>query len=566
MDGQNSLFNPNSINDQNNSSNEDYLKYKYNNDRLENKSRLRKKAIHKILMKKTVVFVEEITNEKLSEIEHLDYDNQYKIIKTHLTSNNEPNIIKILSYIINNICQLTPENPNKLKMVDLKILDDILLLFYTTNNKDIFSLCSSILSTFCTDYYLFSLRMINEEGIKKTYNDLQNKYFNNPYIISNCINCYKEGLNHLQEIINTKNVNNESGKKQKNIEDISYTSKRLLCNLTNWVLYSKEIFFSLPEEGMRAFFKLIELLMTTVSVPNQYDMNFDLNYSNNIHFENLIFYLLDKPLKDLEEDTLENYLQLLIQISKDEKYLFYLTKKYNNLSIFDIIKKLFGYIYLNNDSTDEDRANNPALEYNFIYDCFIIMANIIKEAINNDEINNLILIIFKRYRSSVKYSELVPEGIMEVLVKISENLENNQKMCDFIFCPKNSIINDCIKFYVRNNQCYMLVMQMLLNIFEFKNYNEIEGVNINDIIKCFADALDSKQNEVSNKSVYCLKKLLDINRQKKYNIDLIFKYEENHVVEKLNLLSLNKNNNYVSEEENPENLINTIESKIKEQD
>ena len=101
MKSHNSHSNPNSKNSQKISSIEDNPQFDYNNDRLENKSRLRKKAIHKILMKKTVVFVEEITNEKLSEIEQLDYDNQYKIIKTHLTSNNEPNIIKILSYIIN---------------------------------------------------------------------------------------------------------------------------------------------------------------------------------------------------------------------------------------------------------------------------------------------------------------------------------------------------------------------------------------------------------------------------------------------------------------------------------
>ena len=48
----------------------------------------------------------------------------------------------------------------------------------------------------------------------------------------------------------------------------------------------------------------------------------------------------------------------------------------------------------------------------------------------------------------------------------------------------------------------MLVMQFLLNIFEYKNYNEIENIKAIDIIKCFTHALDSKQNEVTNKSIF----------------------------------------------------------------
>ena len=339
----------------------DILQYNYNNDKLETKSKLRKKAINKILMHKTVVFVEEITKEKLKEIEQLNYDKQYEIIKSYLTSNNEQNMTKILSYIIDTICHFPGENKNKSKMLENDIIDIILILFYTTNNKDIFSLCSSIISNFCVDYILFSLRMLNEEGIKKIYNDLQNKYFNNPYIISNCINCYKESLDHLIELIKNYGINEE-----KNIKYISYSTKRLLCNLTNWILYNKELFFSIPQEGMQSFFKLIELLITSISVPNQYDMIFDLDYSNNIHFENLIYYILSIELKDLEYDTVENYLLLMIEISKNQMYLFYLTKKYNNKCIFDVIKKLFGYIYLDNYSTEEDRKNNPILDSIFI--------------------------------------------------------------------------------------------------------------------------------------------------------------------------------------------------------
>ena len=537
----------------------DILQYNYNNDKLETKSKLRKKAINKILMHKTVVFVEEITKEKLKEIEQLNYDKQYEIIKSYLTSNNEQNMTKILSYIIDTICHFPGENKNKSKMLENDIIDIILMLFYTTNNKDIFSLCSSIISNFCVDYILFSLRMLNEEGIKKIYNDLQNKYFNNPYIISNCINCYKESLDHLIELIKNYGINEE-----KNIKYISYSTKRLLCNLTNWILYNKELFFSIPQEGMQSFFKLIELLITSISVPNQYDMIFDLDYSNNIHFENLIYYILSIELKDLEYDTVENYLLLMIEISKNQMYLFYLTKKYNNKCIFDVIKKLFGYIYLDNYSTEEDRKNNPILDSIFIKYCLEIMTNLIKETINNDDMINLFLLLFKNHRSTVRYAEQVPLGIMEFLLKLSENIDNNKKAGDVIFSTQNNIINDCIKFYVRNNKCYVLVMQFLLNIFEFKDFNDIENVDFNNVIKCFVNGLDSKEKEVCTKSVYCLGKLIEIQNKKHYNFDLILKYEENHVTEKLNLLSLNQNFQSICEEENAEELLKYIESKIKE--
>lgn len=537
----------------------DILQYNYKNEKLETKSKLRKKAINKILMNKTVVFVEEITKEKLDEIEQLNYDKQFEIIKSHLTSNNEQNMIKILSYIINTFCHFPGENKIKTKIVEKGIIDIILMLFYTTNNKDIFSLCSSIISNFCADYILFSLRMLNEDGIKKIYNDLQNKYFNNPYIISNCITCYKESLDHLIEMIKEFGINEE-----KNIKYISYTTKRLLCNLTNWILYNKELFISIPQAGMQSFFKLIELLITSISVPNQYDMIFDLDYSNNIHFENLIYYILSMPLKDLEYDTVENYLLLLIEISKNETYLLYLTKKYNNMCIFDVIKKLFGYSYLDNNSTEEERKNNPVLDSIFIKYCLEILANLIKETINNDDMINLFLLLFKNHRGTVRYAELVPLGIMEFLLKLSENIDNNKKISDIIFSTQNNIINDCIKFYIRNNQCYVLVMQFLLNIFEYKDFNDIENVNFNNVIKCFVDGLDSKEKEVYNKSVYCLGKLIEIQNKKHYNFDLLLKYEENHVIEKLNLLSLNKNNQSISEEENAEILLKYIESKIKE--
>ena len=562
----NNYRNKNSINE-NIIMNDDVLKINYNNDKLENKSKLRKRAINKILMKKAVIFVEEITNEKLNELEKLDYDKQFEIIKSQLESKNESNIIKILSYIIKNICPFPAENKNKRKMLNENIINNVLNVFYSTNNKDIFSLCSSILSNFCTDYILFSIDMINNDfGIKKVYNELQNKYFNNPYIISNCLNCYKEGLAHLSEQINTRDINDNINE---NAKDISYNSKRSLCHLVNWILYNKELYFSLPQEGMQSFFKLLELLIKSASVPSDYKMEFDLNYSNNNmindHFANLVLYLLSIPLKDLEYDTCDYYLSLLVLITKNENYKSYLTKKYNNICIFDVIKKLFGYIYLDNNSTDEDRLNNPNLDSLFISYCFEIMTNLIIETVNHKDIMDLIYKIFRNYRGTVSKSEEVPLTIMGFFLKLSENL-NIKEVYNFIFDPKKTIINDCIKFYVRNNKCYVLVMQFLINIFEFKNFNEIEKVNINDVIKCIINGLDIQDREVNNKSVNCLGKMIEININREYNIDLILKYEENQVVEKLNLLILNNKNNNKMEEDNIEELLKYIENKIKEEE
>ena len=541
-------------------SNEDLKSNNYN-EKIENKLRLRKKAYNKILMKKNAIFVEEISNEKMEEIEKLDYLQQYKIMKSHLISNNEANIIKILSYIIEKFCSLPSENKIKVKMIEKGIIDSILDLFYTTNNSNIFSLSSSILSVFCTDYILFSIKMINEDGIKKIYNELQNIYFNNPYIISNCITCYKEGLQHLLDQLISKNETNEI------VKDISFNAKRLLCNMVNWVLYNKEIFCSLPQEGNQSFFKLIELLIISKSVPNQYEMKFDLNYSSNnsthnVHFENIILYPFSKPLKFFEYETLENYLLLLIEITKNENYLPYLIQPYNNKTIFDMIKYFCGYIYLNNNSTDEDRENNPVLDPFFIDYCLSLLRNLMKEAINHDDMMNLLLIFFKNYRSSVKYSEIVPESIMKCILKLSENLNNNQKVYDFIF--SQNIINDCIKFYVRNNECYALVLGFLVNVFEVKNFSDIENINLNNVIKCFTDALESKDKEVVNQSIISLGKLIEINHVKKYKIDLILKYEENQVPEKLNSLILNGENAY--SKRNAETLLNIIENKIKEEE
>ena len=381
----------------------------YHNDKLDNKTKLRKKEINKILMKKTVVFVEEITSEELKKIEKLDFGKQYQKITTYLMSNNEPNIITILSYSIKKVCPLPSENKNKRKIFEEKILDNILNIFYTTNNKDIFSLCSSILSNFCTDFISFSINILNEEGIKKIYNELQNKYFNNPYIISNCINIYKQGLQHLIEQINTKDINDNYNN---NLKDINYNTKRLLCNLVNWILYNKDLFFSIPQEGMQSLFKLIELLIETVSVPTQYEMTLDLNYSNNVHFGNLILYIFSVSFKDLDYDTLENYLLLLILLTKKEKYIVPLTQSYNDRNIFDVIKKLCGYIFLDNNSTKEDRENYPVLDSIFTNYCITILINMVNEAINHCYIMNLIYKLFMDYRDYVKTSGQVPLSII----------------------------------------------------------------------------------------------------------------------------------------------------------
>ena len=534
------------------------LKYNNYHEKIENKLRLRKKAYNKILMKKNAIFVEEISNEKMEEIEKLGYMEQYNIMKSYLTSNNETNIIKILSYIIEKYCPMPSENKIKVKMINQGITDSILDLFYTTNNNKIFSLSSTILSIFCTDYILFSIKMINENGIKKIYNELQNIYFNNPYIISNCITCYKEGLQHLLDQLISENETNE------NIKDISFNAKRLLCNMVNWILYNKEIFCSLPQEGAQSLFKLIELLMISISVPNQYEMNFDLNYfsnnsTHNVHFENIILFLFLRPLKEFEYETLNNYLSLLMKISEDEKYTNLLIQPYHNKSIFDVIKYLCGFIYLNNNSTDEDRMNNPVLEPIFISYCFNIMENLIKEVITHDDILNLILIFFKNYRSSVKYTELVPLSIMKLMLQLSEYLNKDKKVKDFIF--SQNIINDCIKFYVRNIKCHVLVMEFLLIVFEEKNFNDIEKINLDDVIKCFTGGLESRDKEVVNKSIICLGKLLEIKAKNNYNIDLMLKYEENHVLEKLNLIILN---NRGIEKQNAETLLHFIKNKIKE--
>jgi hypothetical protein len=130
---------------------------------------------------------------------------------------------------------LPAENKTKMKILDEGIIDKILSIFYETKNSEIFFLGSSILANFCIDYYFFSLKLINEKVINNIYNEIRNRYFNKPYIISNCLTCYKEALRHLYELLNSVEL-------KKDTKDITYDCKRLLCNMVNWILYNKEIF------------------------------------------------------------------------------------------------------------------------------------------------------------------------------------------------------------------------------------------------------------------------------------------------------------------------------------
>ena len=66
-------------------------------------------------------------------------------------------------------------------------------------------------------------------------------------------------------------------------------------------------------------------------------MTLDLNYSNNVHFGNLILYIFSLSFKDLDYETLENYLLLLILLTKNENYFLPLTQSYNDCNIFDVI-------------------------------------------------------------------------------------------------------------------------------------------------------------------------------------------------------------------------------------
>lgn len=515
-----------------------------------NKLNLRKRAIHDLLDKKKVIKQdEEIENKIFDELNKTNYTNQHQEIKRILSSNNEQNVIKALNYINTTICPKSFNEKLKFELIKCGISDSIVKLFYFNSNEQIFSLCCAILQNFCTQYLYFSTQFINDDGIKIIYDKLSKNFFNNIEIVSNCVKLYNDGLDHLLEQVNLNNTK---------YNNMTYNSKKILCHLTNWILCEKKIFLSFDTETYIAFFRLIELLKKSKSVPNQYELDFE---QGNGAMDNLFSYVLEQPLKELEYFGEENYLKLLVLLSQEQKYTFYLTS--GQKTIFDVIKKLCAYLYLNQNSTKEERENTPMLEPFMLGYCFDIMANLPTEVIKRDDIVELIYTLFKNYRKTVKFNDAVPDCIMNLFVSFSENIMKSEKIYQFIFSPEKEILPFCIKFYVNSKNCFPKVMTVLINVFEVKNFDEINDIKNEGFIKCIATGLDSDDKLVNSRSIYCLGKIIEINGRKKYNIDLVRYFEENKVLEKLKNLVLNKNYHNISEEENADELISYIENMIK---
>ena len=515
-----------------------------------NKLNLRKRAIYDHLDKKKVIKQdEEIENKIFDELNKTNYTNQHEKIKTFLSSNNEQNLIKALKYINDFICPKPFNEKVKFETIKCGITDIMVKLFYFNSNEHIFSLCCAILQNFCTQYLYFSTQFINDDGIKIIYDKLSRNFFNDIDVISNCVKLYKESLDHLLEQVNANNTK---------YNNMTYNSKKLLCHFTNWILCEKKIFSSFDTETYLAFFKLIELLKKSISVPNQYELDFE---QGNGAIDNLFSYVLDQPVKELEYFGEQNYLELLILLSQEQKYTFYLTAGQKN--IFDVIKKLCGYLYLNKNSTKEERDNNPMLEPFMLGYCFDIMANLATEVIKRDDIVDLIYTLFKNYRYNARFNDEVPFSIVNLLVSFTENITKSEKIYQFIFSTEKQILPFCIKFYTKSKKCFPKVLDILINVFEVKNFDEINEIKNNKFIECIATGLESEERIVNSRSVYCIGKIIEINGRKKYNIDLVKYFEENKVLDKLKNLVLNKNYHNISEEENADELISYIENMIK---
>ena len=84
-------------------------------------------------------------------------------------------------------------------------------------------------------------------------------------------------------------------------------------------------------------------------------------------------------------------------------------------------------------------------------------------------------------------------------------------------------------------------MDILINVFEVKNFDEINEIKNKKFIECIATGLESEERIVNSRSVYCIGKIIEINGRKKYNIDLLKYFEINHTLENLKNLVLNKN-------------------------
>jgi len=522
------------------------------NEPTRNKLQLRKRNIHEVLDKKKVLLKDaEVDDKILNEIANSNYSKQIEDLKKLLTSTNEQNIIKALKFINNVVCPKTFNDKLKSELIKSGGINIISKLFYFNSNEVIFSFSCSILEIFCTQYFEFSTQFINDEGIKLIYDKLSRNFSNNVKVVSHCIRIYKESLDHLLEI--NENYNKYNG--------LSYNSKKYLCHFTNWVLCEKQLFSSFETDTFLAFFRFIELLKRAISVPNQYELDFEQGAGS---MDNLFSYVLEQPVKDLEYFAKQNYLEFLILLSKEPKYTKYLTG--GQLNIFDVIKKLCGYLYLNQNSTNEERENYPTLEPFMLGYCFEIMTNLSTELIKRDDIVELVYTLFKNFKFTVKYSDIVPVNIMDLLVSLSENITKDEKIYNFIFSPERNIIYDCVKCYVKNNDCYIRVLQFLVNIFEVKNFGDNEKVKFADVMNCISNGLEIENNALNSKSVYCVRKIMEINAKNNYGIDLYKYFVTNNILEKLKNLVLNKNYSNISEEENADELISIIENMIKSEE
>ena len=522
------------------------------NEPTRNKLQLRKRNIHEVLDKKKVLLKDaEVDDKILNEIANSNYSKQIEDLKKLLTSTNEQNIIKALKFINNVVCPKTFNDKLKSELIKSGGINIISKLFYFNSNEVIFSFSCSILEIFCTQYFEFSTQFINDEGIKLIYDKLSRNFSNNVKVVSHCIRIYKESLDHLLEI--NENYNKYNG--------LSYNSKKYLCHFTNWVLCEKQLFSSFETDTFLAFFRFIELLKRAISVPNQYELDFEQGAGS---MDNLFSYVLEQPVKDLEYFAKQNYLEFLILLSKEPKYTKYLTG--GQLNIFDVIKKLCGYLYLNQNSTNEERENYPTLEPFMLGYCFEIMTNLSTELIKRDDIVELVYTLFKNFKFTVKYSDIVPVNIMDLLVSLSENITKDEKIYNFIFSPERNIIYDCVKCYVKNNDCYVRVLQFLVNIFEVKNFGDNEKVKFADVMNCISNGLEIENNALNSKSVYCVRKIMEINAKNNYGIDLYKYFVTNNILEKLKNLVLNKNYSNISEEENADELISIIENMIKSEE
>ena len=272
--------------------------------------------------------------------------------------------------------------------------------------------------------------------------------------------------------------------------------------------------------------------------------------------------------KDIEYKTLLNFSMLLLELSKNSSFHDEITQFFIfenlNINLFDVILKIFKYALLDNNSSNEDRENNPTLEPIIISYFFNAISNLIEKAILHEKIFNLMIIFFYNYRANIRRAEFVPKSIMRFIKQLPKFSKNNINIYYIIYEDKRNLINNCLKFYVRTNECYIEVMEFLVNIFEVENFCNLKSTSLDDIIKCFANGLDSNDINVINYAGYYMKRLIEIKNYKKYNIDLLLKYEENHVLEKLNKLILNNNNKNLNND--VYELLNTLETIIKSEE